>query len=189
MSECQASNDSNEVETTAAIVTTLYITKDMLNADNVYVGTADVTAWVGHIEIAASLGYVKFKTSLSATGRIRALAGSGIKAGLGIKAGEGIKAGWGIEAGSGIKAGESIEAGWGIEAGLGIKAGWGIDAGEGIAAGFSIVAKHISARLRIFAGICVWRLPKPSEMEIRAELRSGMIAFGKHVPPDPAKIS
>ena len=187
--------------------TTLIITKDMLDAYNEYVGDADVTAWPGHIEISASLGVVSFKTSLAATGCIRALAGSGIKAGLGIKAG------WGIEAGSGIKAGEGIQAGWGIEAGLGIEAGegiqagegikagegiqagdgikavWGIEAGlgieagEGIEAGFSIVAKHISARLRIFAGLCMWRVPDPSEMEIRGEIRSGTIAHGTHVVP------
>ena len=68
--------------------------------------------------------------------------------------------------GSGIEAGECIEAGWGIKAGLGIKAKW------------------LSVRLRIFAGVCIWRLPQPGEMEIRAELRSGTIAFGKHIQPD-----
>lgn len=30
---------------------------------------------------------------------------------------------------------------------------------------------------------CIWRLPKPEETEIRAELRQGTIAYGTHVPP------
>ena len=30
----------------------------------------------------------------------------------------------------------------------------------------------------------MWRLPEPGEMEIRAELRSGTVAFGKHIQPD-----
>src|SRR3989304_3301989 len=59
-------------------------------------------------------------------------AGEGMKAGSGIKAGEGIEAGEGIKAGEGIEAGEGIKAGEGIEAGSGIKAGWGFGAGEGL---------------------------------------------------------
>lgn len=81
------------------------------------------------------------------------------------------KAGSGIEAGAGIKAGDGIEAGWGIEAGLSITAEW------------------VSAGLRIFAGICSWRLPEPGEDEIRAELRGGTIGFGKHVPPAPGEAA
>ena len=74
-------------------------------------------------------------------------------------------------------AGSGIKAGWGIKAGSGIKAGWGIEAG------FSIVAKFLSVRLRIFAGIVAWRLPEPSECEVRAEIRSGMLVHGTHVAP------
>jgi len=59
-----------------------------------------------------------------------------------------------------------------------IKAGWGIEAG------FAITAKWVSSRLRIFAGLCIWRLPKPEEMQIRAELRGGTIAFGELVEPE-----
>ncbi len=85
----------------------------------------------------------------------------------GIKAGEGIEAGWGIEAGGGI------EAGWGIEAGGGIKAG------EGIEAGLQIICKILSAGLRIFAGLCIWRRPAPEEMTIQVErLASGEVCFG-----------
>ena len=148
-----------------------------------YVGKEDVSDFEGHIEIAGGLGWVTFAGFLSASGYISAGAGSGIEAGEGIKAGEG------IEAGSGIKAGDGIEAGWGIKAGSGIEAGWGIEAGSGIEAGwgikagFSIACKFLSVRLRIFAGLVSWRLPKPDEDEIRGELRNGTIAFGKHVPP------
>jgi hypothetical protein len=110
-------------------------------------------------------------------------AGWGIKAGEGINAGSGIKAGEGIEAGWGIEAGEGIEAGSGIEAGLGIEAGWGIEAGLGIEAGWGIEAKWFDIKLRIFAGLCMSRLPRPEELEIRGELRQGIIAHGTHVQP------
>ena len=133
------------------------------NGRKEYTGSADVSDYAGSIEIAAGLEWVWF-ASLKASGYILAEAGSGIKAGRGIEAGEGIKAGRGIE------------AGWGIEAGSGIKAGWGIEAG------FSVDAKWVEARLRIFAGLCAWRLPDPDEMEIRAELRNGVVAFGTLVP-------
>jgi len=186
---------------------TLKITKADLNDRNEYIGATDVSDYAGHIEIDADLGWVKFAASIVAKGRIRSLAGSGIKAGSGVKAGYDIKAGWGIEAGSGvkagydikagygvkagdgieagsgIKAGSSIESGSGIEAGSGIKAGDGIESGSGIEAGLSITAKWLSARLRIFAGACAHRLPTPKDMEIRAEVRSGIVAFGTVVAP------
>ena len=114
---------------------------------------AESIDYAGHVEVDAGLGTVRIRGSLRATGRIRCMAGSGIKAG------EGIKAGWGIEAGSGI------EAGWGIEAGL------------------SIIARFLSVRLRVFAGVVSWRLPQPSECEVRAEIRSGTLAHGTHVAP------
>ena len=113
----------------------------------------------GHVVIEGSLGWLKFARSVYAAGSLVIEAGSGIEAGEGIEAGSGIKAGWGIKAGSGI------EAGWGIEA------------------GFQIYAKWISSKLRIFAGLCIWRLPTAKEQKIRAELRDGVIAFGEHVPP------
>jgi hypothetical protein len=125
--------------------------------------------------------------SINAAGRILSLAGSGIKAG------DGIKAGWGIEAGDGIKAGSGIEAGWGIEAGDGIEAGWGIEAGDGIEAGwgieagFSISSKFVSVGLRIFAGLCTWRLPAESECEIKAEIRRGLACYGRVVSPNGEK--
>jgi len=186
---------------------TLTITKADLDETGSYVGQEDVSDFDGHIEIAADLGRVKFSTSVRALGRIRAHIGSGIEAGNGIEAGwgieagngieagDGIKAGWGIEAGDGIKAGDGIEAGngieagWGIEAGNGIEAGWGIKAGDGIKAGwgikagFSISAKILTARLRIFAGLCAWRLPTPEEMQIHVEVLSGTVAFGEVVSP------
>lgn len=132
---------------------TFKITRADLNDRNEYVGATDVSDYDGHIEIDADLGCVKFRASISAKGRIRALSGTG------------------------------IEAGAGIEAGYGIEAGWGIEAGTGIEAGLSIASKWVSVRLRIFAGMCSWKFPPPDEMEVRAEIRSGTIAFGTHVPP------
>ena len=135
-------------------LTTLNITKADLNERNEYIGATDVSDFAGHIEIAADLGRVKFKASIAVKGRIRALAGSGISAGDGISAGSGISAGDGISAGSGISA------------------------------GLSVAAKWIEARLRIFAGLCDWKLPEPEEMEIRAELRKGVVAFGTLIAPE-----
>lgn len=49
------------------------------------------------------------------------------------------------------------EAGWGIEAGL-----------------------NISVKLRIFAGLIMWRKPEPKELEITCKkLVSGEVAYGK----------
>ena len=83
-----------------------------------------------------------------------------------------------IEAGGGIEAGEGIEAGGGIKAGLGIEAGEGIKAGLGIEAGLTITAKWLSVKLRIFAGICGWKIPAREEQVIDAEVRSGLVAHG-----------
>ena len=110
----------------------------------------------GKIEIANGLGLVSF-ISLEASYSIIAEAGSGIKAGWRIEAGSGIEAGWGIKAGEGIKAGSGIKAGWGIE------------------------AKWLSIELRIFAGLCLWRLPTPKEMEIKAKIKRGTVCFGNVV--------
>ena len=106
----------------------------------------------GHIQIEANLGYVSFRLALKATGSIIAFSGSGIKAGSG------------------------IEAGWGI------KAGEGIEAGSGIEAGLSISCKYISSKLRIFAGLCIWKMPSTEEKQIQCEqLREGEIAYGELV--------
>jgi hypothetical protein len=164
---------------------TYKITKSDLDADNFYKGASNFD---GHVEADENLELVKFKSSFTALGYIYFKAGSGIEAGegieagWGIKAGEGIEAGWGIEAGLGIEAGSGIKAGWGIEAGEGIKAGEGIEAGGGIEAGLSIICKTISAKFRIFAGLCIWKLPEQNETEIKTEeLISGTIAFGNLV--------
>jgi hypothetical protein len=57
---------------------------------------------------------------------------------------------------------------------LGIEAGWGIKAG------LSITCKRrLSVALRVFAGLCLWKLPSREEMEIRCgKLESGTISFG-----------
>jgi UDP-3-O-[3-hydroxymyristoyl] glucosamine N-acyltransferase len=132
--------------------------------------------------------------------------GGGIKAGWDIEAGSSIEAvssieaGWDIESGGSIKAsgdiesGGSIEAGWSIKSGGNIKSGGSIKASGSIEAGssikavssiesgLSIVCKTLSARLRIFAGLCVWRLPDIEEKQIVCEeLQSGEICYGQLV--------
>ena len=119
-------------------------------------------------------------------------AGCGIEAGWGITAGDGIEAGCGIEAGWGITAGDGIEAGWGItagdgitagcgiEAGDGIEAGWGITAGDGITAGLTITAKWLDIGLRIFAGLCLWKIPSEEKTMINVEeIKNGEVCYGK----------
>ena len=77
------------------------------------------------------------------------------------------------EAGSGIEAGHGIKAGWGIEAGHGIKAGWGIEAGLFIKCRLGL------SGLRIFAGLCIWKMPKENEKLIECgKLERGDICFG-----------
>jgi hypothetical protein len=116
----------------------------------------------GHVEIEANLGWVRFPRALTAKGRVRASAGSGISAG------------WGISAGSGIS------AGWGISAGEGISAGWGISAGEGISAGSGISAKLVlKFTKRLFAGIAVrfGEDDAPKTVEC-GKLEGGTVVYG-----------
>jgi hypothetical protein len=159
------------------------ITKDQLDSDNNYIGSTDLDNFEGHLESDGNLGYIKFK-SLNIKGSIYFKAGDGIRADLGIRAGWGIEADLGIRAGWGIKAGDGIRAGRGIEAGDAIEAGRGIRAGWGIRAGLSINAKFVSAKLRIFAGTCHWKIPEKEEMQIRAKLVSGIVSFGELVEPE-----
>jgi hypothetical protein len=151
-------------------MTDLLITKADLDENNVYKHSRDIEC-DGAITFAPHLGNVIVNGSIRAAGSLAVSAGTAIEASRSIKAGESIEAGWSI------KAGESIEAGWSIEAGGSIEAGWSIKAG------FTVSAKWISARLRIFAGLCSWRLPTPEECEIRAEVRGGTVGHGTVVVP------
>ena len=64
-------------------------------------------------------------------------------------------------------------AGWGIEAGSGIEAGYGIEAG------LLIACKLLTAKHRIFAGLCIWKIPTDEEKTITCKkLVSGEIAYG-----------
>ena len=139
---------------------TFTVLKEHLDEENRYVGPENLADFAGHLEIAEKLGFVVFG-ALKVAGYIWAKAGSGIKAG------EGIKAGWGI------KAGEGIEAGWGIKA------------------GFSITCKaSLRSGLRIFAGLCLWRLPKPEESRVECKrLESGQVAFGELVEAEPKETA
>lgn len=154
----------------------LKITKADLDKEGYY--KKDSVVVDGFIEIDGDLGTVRFRREISASQFILAKAGSGIEAGDGIRAGSGIRAGLGIKAGWGIEAGLGIEAGDGIEAGLGIRAGWGIKAGLGIEAGLSISCKSLSTPLRIFAGLCSWKIPSKSEMTIIGKIEKGIVAYG-----------
>ena len=89
-----------------------------------------------------------------------------------------------------VTGGIYLSTGCGIEAGEGIEAGCGIEAGWGIKAGCGIVCKWISSRLRIFAGLCLCRLPTKEEQQIVCEeLREGKICFGELVIKKPEHIS
>ncbi len=141
---------------------TIKITKADLNENNEYkkgsIGTWDNYEDT-HVEIEANLGWVSFK-GVYVKGQVLALAGTGIKAGWGIKAGEGIEAGWGIKAGTGIEAGEGIEAGWGI------KAGEGIECKLALSFGYNL-----------FAGTATWT-KKPTKTITCGKLEKGTICYG-----------
>jgi len=64
--------------------------------------------------------------------------------------------------------------------GSGIEAGWGIKAGEGIEAGWGITCTGVfTVRLRVFAGLCLWRLPTEAEQTITcSRFVGGTIAYG-----------
>ena len=142
---------------------TKIITKADLNYRNEYAASTDLR-FAGHLTFEADLGWVRILGTLAVDGCIVAKAGSSIEAG------SNIKAGFAIEAGSSIKAGEGIEAGSNIKA------------GEGIEAGFAIVAKAVTCKLRIFAGLCLYRLPKPEEGQIRVTRPvQGTVCFGEVV--------
>lgn len=119
----------------------LKITREMLNANNEYIGATDVSDFDGAIEIEPNLGIVRFKISLRATKDIYAKTGSGIKTSGDIIAGEYIIAIWGdLDAGGNINAGSDVGAGGNIGVGGGIISGWMIEAGGDISAGGNINA-------------------------------------------------
>jgi hypothetical protein len=148
---------------------TLLITADHIK-NGLYVGP-DLSDFDGNVEFAADLGWVKIDAAIRVSGCLV------IKAGTSIEAGDLIKAGGLIKAGDWIEAGDRIEAGDWIEAG-----GW-IEAKKGISAGLWIAAKTVSANLKIFVGICVWRETLPEERQLRAKLLNGELAHGEYCPP------
>ena len=115
----------------------LKITKADLNERNEYIRSRDLE-FEGHIEVKASLGWVKILGFVRAAGGLSIEAGSSIKAGRSIKAGESIKAGWSIRC-----------------------------------------KEDLTVKLRIFAGLCAWRLPEPEEQVVEcAKLTKGTVCFG-----------
>ena len=115
-----------------------------------YIGTTDVSNFQWHIEIDSNLWYCRFE-KIKVSGKLIALAGSGIEAG------------WGIEAGEGIKAGSGIEAGWGIKAGL-----------------YITCKLSLSFSYKIFAWICYWRNIEESEKTITCGKKegTGVVEYG-----------
>lgn len=63
------------------------------------------------------------------------------------------------------------------------EAGTGIEAGGGIEAGLTIICKlSLSIKLRIFAGLVLWKKPQKEEMQIICgKLESGEVCFGELV--------
>jgi uncharacterized protein (DUF342 family) len=131
---------------------TLTLTSSDFDSNGIYIGKTDLSNFDGNLKI--KVDYAYFTKSIFVTGYIKA--SDSIKASGSIKAGGSIEAGGYIEAGNSIIAGNSIEA------------------------GFTIACEQLSAKLRIFAGICTWKIPTDDEMLITCEkLVSGIIAFGK----------
>ena len=154
------------------IMKTYNITKKDLDKFNNYIGKTNLADYQGTIISDENLGVILF-VSIAAKGGIYFKAGTGITAGTAIKAGDEMTAGTGITAGWGITAGNGITAGDEITAGTEIKAGTAINAG------LSITCKKLSSNLRIFAGICSFRIPDVKETMINCEeLVNGEICFG-----------
>jgi len=171
---------------------TLKITAADVDADGNYTGAADVTDWPGHIVIAKGLGTVRFATSLRAKGLIVAGTYSGIVAREDVVAGLDVRSGRDIVSDFGsIVAGRAIRATWSVTAALHIVARRGVMAGLSVKAGISVCAQWVYSNNLIFNGPGEWRTLSADEMEIRAELRGGTIAYGTHIAPpaatDPAK--
>lgn len=148
---------------------TIKITRSDLDEKNYY--KEDGIAFTGpdfkgSVEIEGGLGVVRFRRGIYVTGKIAAAAGSGIRAG------EGIRAGWGIRAGGGIEAGWCIRAGSGIEAGEGIRAGGGIRAGEGIECKLTLAFEY-----KLFAGTACWTNNADKYVKC-GKLEKGTIAYG-----------
>jgi hypothetical protein len=120
--------------------------------------------------------------SISATGFIKV--GMFIEAGGDIVSGSYIEAGTFIFSPSNIIASSHIKSGSRIQTPLGkIQAGTFIEAEWNIEAGKIIVAQSVSTGTRIFAGMCFHMIPKPEDMEIRAKLIKGVVAYGTLVEP------
>jgi len=118
------------------------------------------------------VGYACFPKCVIVTGSIKA-DGS-------IHAGSSIQADGFIQADGSIQATGSIQAGEYIQAGSYIEAGSSIQAGSCIQAGLYITCKELSAILRIFAGLCLWKIPDDSETLITCEkLISGTVSYGR----------
>lgn len=54
---------------------------------------------------------------------------------------------------------------------------------ELIFTGQCVDAKWLDTPLRIFAGMCSWRIPGEADQKISAKLRSGIVAQGNLVEP------
>ena len=150
----------------------LVVEGDIVSKDDIEVGWTlsaggDVTA----------ARYIDAVESITAGKSIRA--GESINTYGSIKAGRDVVAsGTCILAGGSIVAGDDIKAGTRIRAGREIISGHGIIAGWGVQAGHSITAKWIDVPGRIFAGLSESGAPAQEDTEIRAEIRSGTIAYG-----------
>mgnify|MGYP001255010796 CR=1 FL=1 len=84
-----------------------------------------------------------------------------------------------IEADEYIRAGGSIKAGGYISAGEYIESGGSIEAGSGILAQLSITCRTLlTAKLGIFAGVCVWKNPPESEQTITCGQLDGIVKHG-----------
>jgi hypothetical protein len=161
---------------------TLTLISSDFDSDGTYIGKTNLSNFDGNLIIEVSYAYfpklVIVTGSIQADGSIKA--GDSIKAGGYFQAGDSIKADGYFEAGDSIKADGYIEAGGSIKAGGYIQAGGSIEAGDSIQAGLYITCKELSAKLRIFAGLCLWKIPDESETVITCEkLISGTVSYGR----------
>ena len=188
---------------------TMYITKAHI-LDGVYVGP-DLSEWPGHINIERDLGTICFEHPVVTLGNIHAKPGTGIKSLSNVNAGQRLRVELGLETETGLEVGGTLDVGLDLKITASISVGrsmsigghimsagtiWcggrirtpgHITASGNVVAGLGISAASIGTEANILAGIFVHHPFQEHEKEIHAEIRSGKITHGVHVPPPSAR--
>lgn len=165
-------------------IKTHIVTREQLDKDNNYIGSVDLTNFIGHLRFDEELGCINFNSlkvshsitfgfNNSATAKDSIEAGSDIFCELGIRAGGNILAGGNVEVRGDIVAGRSIRVGGDINTGGNIEANWEIRVGGDIKAYLGI---EVSGDLIVGGNVEV----RDGSIEARdfIEVAGGMVVSG-----------